>query len=470
MQRSPSFFLRIAAFAPYALICVAVITATFYAFPQTDDYCTFGRLALHSGGNPLLETWYLYNSWTGRYSSSLVVALVGWLTSVSPAPLHVVYSACLAMLVATFALACMAVSRLVGDSRNLNLALAALIFASSLVLMPSKLEEYLWLTGAAVYFAGISVLLFTAKALADRQASVAPGPRYDWPLLCLIIACVGFNEFLAIALGGYLILVTAVRAARRESVRPNLQYFVAFTIAFLVTVLAPGNFARDAGIASTRHDVVQATRLAMESLSVFKSSLIDSNAILLTALMLASACAGWLAASTSAERAYRFLPLPVTLILSFPMHLWTFSFLTGEATPGRVINQAFVLALVGVMMLLAWLTQRALHGRRPLTQATALGVVMLAGLALISSAPFKQLTKSTREFAPAWRYQQLQRQALLVSASRNGVPAVVNPIVHGDSQPPIFQGGDVTEDPGNWINRCVADYYAVQSVRLQPTQ
>src|SRR4249919_2979696 len=302
MQRTPALSLRIASFAPYVLICLAVVTATFYAFPQTDDYCTFGRLFSHSGGNPLLETWYLYKNWSGRYSSSLIVALGGWLSSVTPFPLHVVYSVCLAILVAMFALGCAAVSRVTSASRRRNPALALIIFSSTMVLMPSKLEEYLWLSGAAVYFAGISVLLYTLKLLTDRQASSeAPAQQYDWPLLCLIVICVGFNELLALALGGYLVLATAIGALHGDRVKRNIKYFLAFGAAFLVTVLAPGNFARDAGIAVNRHDVLQAATLALSSLSLFKDALLETNAILLCVLLIAAACTGWLLAGEPVE-------------------------------------------------------------------------------------------------------------------------------------------------------------------------
>jgi hypothetical protein len=461
------FSLRAATFAPYILVGLVVLTATMYASPQTDDFCTFGRLFSQSNGNPLRETWYLYEHWTGRYTSSFIVAVVGWLIAVIPASVHAVYSVCLAAIAALFAWSCVLVTRVLSASRQPNLLLAAIIFASSMALTPSKLEAYLWLTGAAVYFVGLAVFFVVISMLARRQATPATGvsPPFDWPALMAIAVCVGFNEFLAIALFGYLALTAALAVKEGARLSRNIGYLAVCLVAFMASVFAPGNFARDSSISVVRHDIASATSLSMKSFGLFVDAMLLPHGVLLVALLAAAACAGWLL-RREPSKVSSVAPLVTVLTLAFPMHLWVYSFLTGEETPGRIINQAFVMALVGLCLLCAWLGQQVSRRRSDGPRAALSVVVLMVGLMLISSSPFTRFAQATRDYAPIWRYQHIERHRQLLAASHSGAPATVRPFASGDSAPPTFRGGDVSADSTNWINRCVAAYYSIPSVRL----
>ena len=95
----PSTTFRVLATVPYVLALLVVLYAARYGFPQTDDYCTFGRLVRQHDANPFVETWHLYMNWTGRYTSSFLVAAVGTLTTLLPLSVHAVYAGMLALMI-----------------------------------------------------------------------------------------------------------------------------------------------------------------------------------------------------------------------------------------------------------------------------------------------------------------------------------------------------------------------------------
>lgn len=465
----PSTPVRLLATAPYLLAILVVFYAVRYGFPQTDDFCTFGRLVRQHDANPFVETWHLYQHWTGRYSSSFLVAFVGSLTTVLPFSLHAIYATALALLLGVFAFSAWRASAWATVEARGGLVLATVLAAVPLVLMPSKLESLYWLTGNAVYFAGIACLLLTATSTLSDEYTDASGqsfPTYSWATLAGIVLTVGFNEFLAIALGGFLVLRALMATPARAHLKQNVAYLVVFAVAFAVSVLAPGNFARDAGLATQRHDVGHALDLTLRSWDVFLQMHVTPNKGLIVAVLAAALAAGWiLGERLAAARIRRFFPLPLALVGSFPLHFFVYSFLSGEETPGRIVNQAYPLALIGVMLVLAWGAAR-LRRRwtRTLPALLPWAILFGAGTVLLASAQFRSVAVESREFGPIWEAEQSARERALIRAARRGEAASVAPFTPQRAPTPMFQGADLGTDPANWVNQCVASYYGVPSV------
>lgn len=468
----PSRTLALASVTPYLWIGAVLLYATSFAFPQTDDFCTFGRLFKISGGNPFAEAAYLYHHWTGRYSSSFLVAAVGWLTSVVPLPMQWVYAASLAALVSVYAWSCLALSRTASRDGSVNLPLAALMASATLVLMPSKLEGMLWVTGASVYSAGIACFFFLMRSIAldrfiDRDIE---RHTYSWRSLALIVAAVGFNEFLALAVGGYLALRIVLFARTQAYLKQNIAYFSIYLASMAISILAPGNFERDASIATARHGVQAAMTMSWHSFTIFLDMHILPHKALLAMLCSGAFAAGWLtgrARPSASVAPSRFLSVPMALIASFPMHLLVYSYLSGEETPGRIINQAYMMALAGTCLLLAWVgTRVTLRSLRMQGAAPAFGVVLSAGLWLLSSPQFTQVSMVTRDFGPIWRSEQIKRDQELVNSARLQLPARVESFSPEGSTPPLFQGADAGPDTANWINQCISQFYQVPSLEV----
>lgn len=468
MHPESSRALRWVALLPYLWVVAVVAVAITHAFPQTDDFCTFGRLFRSSGGNPFAETWSLYLHWTGRYSASFAVAVTGWLAGISPLPFQWTYAGVLLAFLVLFLLACMQASRMLAARGAVNLPLAMILCAAVLALMPSKLEGATWLTGAAVYMLSVSFALLAFRAV---EQSTASGRTGDLLLSSSLLAVtVGFNELVALVVGAWLVVRLPSQRHDRGRMNRSLLHLGVFAIFFGASVLAPGNFVRDATMATPRHDLAQAFALARESYQLIVSELIQPNAWALALLFAAAAAAGAIVyRGDTPRRARDFVPLAVALLVALPLHLVVYSFLTGERIPARVLNQALALALVGTLLAASWLGGRWSARLRAAGDRRLLWIVLVAGVVLVAGAPFRYLATTTRDFGPIWQAHQEARHQALIAARVQGIshPAL-KPLPSERVSTPVLSGADITADPENWINRCVADFYGVERVALAP--
>jgi len=463
--------LGVAARLPYLWITFLFTYVCFFAFPQTDDFCTFGRLFNVHDGNPFIEAWYLYLNWTGRYSASFFTATVGWLASVSPWQLYVTYSISLACLILLFYVACNAAVRAVQANTTSSINAAPVMYVLCLLLMPSKVEGLYWLTGSVVYFASTSVLLITV-CLVTNELAENTKKIFTKQLVFTsfaILVCVGFNEFVAVTLGiwmvWYCITIFHNKSARKRIFTVLVSYFGSLGL----SLLSPGNFHRNAELAVARHNIPQSMVLTMHGVHEFVSLRVLPHVPILIGAFVTCAIIGYSFGGRVREGSRRALALPVTLILSFPIHLFIYAFLTGESAPGRVFNQVYPMAIVGAC-LLSTLVGSAIGRigdveRRPAIGAAAL---LFLGIACVSSTPMVTLASVARNFGPTWRSEQIQRNTFLES-TRSPTPSVVA-LSKGHDPWHILEGADITDDASNWINQCVADYYHLRSVRLDANE
>lgn len=469
IQSSRAHWWRALVFTPYAWITLVLLLTTLYTFLQTDDFCTFARLHRSSGDNPLIETWHMFTGWTGRYSASFTVAFVGWLSQILPTPLQQTYALALAFFIAAFGFTCIRLPILILEKKQRSLPLGLICLATILSLMPSKLEGIFWLTGVAVYSIGLITLLLLFQSIATDTDSENER-SFSYRTVFLIILTVGFNEFIGIAVGVFLALRFFFYARTRIHLKQNVVYFCTFVASFTATIFAPGNFVRDATITKPRHQFRAATDLSIQSLLDFYNSQIAPSLAVLILLLLAAFVLGWLL-QEQPRKTSQVAPTILTLLGSFPIHFWLYAFLTGEAIPGRVINQAYAMALLALLLAATWYgTRQAEKRSNTVLRPYAYTLILVAGCALVASEHVRNLTRVTWEFGPTWRSEQVERDGGMRSLSSQAYSAAwVRPFSDESSSAPIFQGADVTIDKTNWINTCVADFYQVQSVQLNTT-
>ena len=449
------------ALAPFVVMALVLLGATAFTFPQTDDFCTFGRVLIRYGGNPLPDLMSTYGGWTGRYSSTLLIGLVGASSSLIPVPIS--YPLALAGFVVLFLFACRQVSRLPSARNRPDLPLALAIFCGVLVVMPSKLEQFFWLTGAVVYFVGPSVLLLLIHAIAGNEESRRESTGREAWIAILIVAVTGFNELIALVLGACLAWSCIDALLQRRATWRHAARLLLFAAAFAITTLAPGNFLRDAGSQMARHDIIAAAGLVRVSLAGLESTYGIALPAALAVLAALSAGAGWTRGEARPARAW--LPYLAILVLSLPAQLWVYSFLTGEPSPGRILNQAITLAMVGACVAAAYAGHR-LASRLPAASARWLHLAGLTvtGLGLAMTPNFANLARTVTAFGPSWHAQQLQRHTGLSAITATTLPVYVKPFEGPDGDPPVYRGGDVGPDPKHWINRCVAGYYQIPAI------
>lgn len=456
--------------APIVWLVMVMAWGAFYSFPQTDDFCAFGRLFVHEGYNPFRDVGSMYQAWTGRYSSVFVVALAGWLVSVVPWSIFVTYHIALIALILVFIVGCVLTTTVISSSRYLNIAVAGIACVAALTLMPSRLEGVYWLTGAAVYITGIGAFLMLVRSMVrDDSCDHKQLPaKYPWMTLFLIVLCVGFNELLALSLGELLLLRMVFYARGRAWRRQNFAYGLVYLAALLVSVCAPGNFLRDKASSVPRHEVGETVRLALGSFRQFIDGLIIPNSVTLLAMLIGLALLSWAMKPERWIAGERLAPIVLTLLSAIPLHLFVYSFLVGEASPGRIINQCYAMTLIGGCILMAWLGVAAvakIGGRARARMAGA--VLVVIGLVFLSSTPYRQVASTIRDFGPTWRSQQLQRLGVLEAG--RGRSVLLPSFTTEGATPPLFQGGDITEDSNYWVNSCMSSAYGTKDVRLSKT-
>lgn len=452
---------------PIIWLIAVMVWGAFYSFPQTDDFCAFGRLFEHEAYNPFRDVGSMYQAWTGRYSSVFAVALVGWLISAVPWSIFMSYHIALIVLILVFLAGCISAASIISSSQRLNVAVACISCAAALTFMPSRLEGVYWLTGAAVYITGIGAFLVLVKSISkdDRNDNGESHAPYPWMTLFLIVVCVGFNELLALSLGELLLLRVIFDVRDVLWRRRNFQYGVVYLAALLVTVCAPGNFLRDKASSLPRHEIGEAIKLSLVSLRQFVTGLVVPNLSTLLVMLIGVAIVSWAMRPEKSIVAKRLMPIVVTLLSAIPLHMFVYSFLVGEPSPGRIINQCYVMTIIGGCLLMAWLgavAARKVEGRVRSWVASA--VLVIIGLAFLSSASYRQVTSTIRDFGPVWRSQQLQRLEILQAG--RGRSVLLPPFVPEGADRPLFQGGDITDDSSYWVNSCMSSAYGIKSVRL----
>lgn len=464
----------LAALPAIALLLVAAALAL-HAQPQTDDFCTFGRLVQSSGGNPFAETWYLYTAWSGRYASSLLIAMGGSAMVLMPG--HAEGWSYGAVLVVGIGAAIVSMQRAVsseGATAAASWAVAALAIAAVIALMGSPLEGVFWLTGAAVYSAGLIAVLLLAS-MVQRSLDEAQGRWWlsPWTALLILFAC-GFNELLTASLGLWLGLLVLVRW-NNDRWRTGLLILIVALAGAAATALAPGNFVRDALSTLPRHDLGLAWTMASDALDLFWTHQVADERSIWGWLAAGAFAAGIAARHRKEPRPWReSAPLLLALLSAVPLHALLYPFLVGEAMPGRVVNQAYAMGIVG-LALLSFRCGLSVGGLMPdglrgsTLRLVALAAVLATSLAVWSAPGVERLSLALGGPAGAWSGEHAERRALIAAAIAEGrrdvvVPAIpTRPELHS-----LVSGADLTGDAGHWINLCVAHYHGLQSVKTDP--
>ncbi|MBK1836033.1 hypothetical protein JHL17_01290 [Azospirillum sp. YIM B02556] len=436
---------------------------------QGDDFCTFGRLFYLHNSNPFTETAFLYNEWTGRYTSSFLIALPGSVSRIVPFDILTVYRLFVfAYLLSVFA-AFYAFSRILTDNTGLRLLLSLLVTDLCLLLMPDKAMGIYWVTGSAVYCIAISAFLLLAVRIHDEYTTRLEA---RWPTastMLLLFAVIGFNELLAISAGMLLGLYTLAHG-RHGWNRKAVLLMAAWAVFMAVTVLAPGNFFRDGGLTTERHKIGPATDMLIAALRHYWSSAMRPTVPALLLALASGVLIGMGARKHLKLEAWRaWGPMAACLLLSFPIQLFIYSFLAGEPAPGRVIDQSGSLLWLGVILLslaVGWHLPVARHGQG-WPAAAAPYAVLAAGLAQLLHPEFLSLNQDLRSFAPGYGIEQTARiQAINQALAAGQKTLSVNQFTLEPAR--WLYIGDITPDPKYWLNACVATYYRLEQISLKP--
>lgn len=436
-----------------------------------DDFCTFGSLRSHGFFGSQLE-WYL--TWSGRFSFTW---MINSLHLIGPAVTPWLSAIVLVAWMASAVLAFRALTRwqLTGAGGLALLSLAGLLVFATLALAPNLYQVLYWQTGLVTYSIPLLLLLVLgAWHLTWSSAREARAPRSAEVLsfaLGLVIA--GFSETVAVvqtALLGVLVIWTSALPHESKQVNPLLRAsLLGSAVGLGIVAAAPGNTARQ-GLLPERTSPLLAASRAVRDAYLFSFMILKWKWQVLAIASLAPFA--WRAAllqggddprsASSGPRWWIVLGLPVLAFLLVAGVMFPSEFAVSSYPDGRILVTAAGIVIASIMIwansISSFLVRRfrdglALPSLGTLAALALLGLVFLQGSTAISGD--LGLLTDAREYAARWDERDAQiRQAVAEGAEKMQVASLTH----------MAGLAEVERDPDEWINRCIAETYGLQSV------
>jgi hypothetical protein len=434
------------------------VALTFYTFPSTDDYCIVAET--RDDG-----FWYMqvhsYLTWTGRYSAVFLESIISQFDLIAGYPWFALLTLVLT-LASIRALVASVVGNGVSSLRVTVIALAAgAVFIGGL---PSTVEAFYWMPGAASYQWGIITYLAWLSLLIRRARRSDAQQHPAWQTVSIVFLTVilpGFNEVSApivfATIGAFIL-------GRRLTGRANDRFLLMlFGIIVLLTVfcfVAPGNGNRSGGYPAlaSRHNLAYAL---IETARQTVRFILNYGAY--PALWLGAVAASWWStrvfpgASAWMRRPTHggivLLGLVSILYLTlFPVY-WEYGEMnyTGE---GRTYNVTFIVLCAMVLVVSGVIVRTRVNETLPLVVSGVVAILLIA-------APSTRHVFETLKVAPLYLEEERVRARELRRASPDDIVFVDRISV----RPAGLFWGDVEPDESHWINVCVARYYKLHSVR-----
>jgi hypothetical protein len=450
-----------------AIVLLTYLALALFATPAADDYCYAVRARV-LGFLPAQAV--LYQKWSGRYTGTLLLSALGVTDMERIYPLvadAALVLTCLAML----ALVAVVAAERLGLGRTL--LAAGVLTALYLAGLPDVAQAIYWASGSLTYQAGNVGLTFLAAVLIYRERHA-----HHWALrsalwiagAALVMLVQGTND-LTMLLTTFVLGAGALCAfrARRGSVGFWTGLLVVALVAGVVSGLAPGNFARAAAEATGPRLRPQPLLAAV----LFLPWTVLRAAYWLSSLGLWAATMLWLDTGLPSARARlyrhgrfdrRYLLVPAAALGAY-LALSFLGFLVNRhPLPERAESVLWLFFLLAwfpsATILTHWLAGDGLarYAGRLRVPALLLLAVSLLG-APNNFEAFKDAYRGYRYYR-----EMAERREVIRAAKASGQADVVVPSL---SRPPrSLMATEVTTDPHNHRNACLAEYYGLRSIRL----
>ena len=442
------------------------ITLSFYNQPYWDDY---GNAVLTMQKGAWGAQAELYATWTGRYGSSFLLAVLnplrfGWMHGLILVPLVLLLATGLAsmLLLKVVSGPCLSWPR-----AGMWAGVLLLLYLCS---MPSVYSAFYWFTSAMVYQApAVLFLLFPATTLLFMRSPSAS--RYGWyaiSLLCVIFIS-SSNEVSMFILLWSLALTCAVCYGRKSTRRYVVTWFVLFMAAGaagVVSLLAPGNFMRRAYVGSFRRSYVTAVDKTAHDVAALV--LDPAHLLLLVLLVFLFYKLGWKLRSRNPFRLYVPLPISAAAILIGLFLGYGLLALTVQVSPARCVNFLWFW-LINAWLLALWfaipVTKTQQNQRRFIY---SLSPAVLGIVVILAGGRVKDAWRELSVNASSWKQQHEERYAAIAEAKRKGEKVVIVPPTSGIA--PRFVsiiGEDISTVSSQHINLVTAKWFAIDSIKIQ---
>ncbi len=453
-----------------AAVLALFIALSFFNYPAADDFC-FAAKARQLGFLGAQVFWYEH--WSGRYTLNSVWTAI----MLSGDIVHTYRFPPIILLIAT-GLGFSFLTAKIAHSYHLSAPFVLLLGGVWTVLFiagaPDPAQTFYWLGGSITYQMANIFLIFLLGLLVWRETTATNSKLRTWIFMLsslLVITTVGANEISLLLTGAILCCGTFHAVWMKRDSRTFWTTLLLIALgAALISVLAPGNYQRYAGIGGDDSLPRPVPWLAMllylpwvalrllywlSNLGLWASAFI----VLVATFPMARA---WLHIEGKFNR--RFLILPALWIVTIFI-LNALGFLINRyPLPERAESVVWLLFLLGwypsFIIFFHFLAGDSIQiaDRRLIPAAMALLIISLLGTPNIFEA-YKDVYRG-------YRYDQEMRarfNAIQAAKDRGETDIIIDSL----SRPPrTLFATDIETDPNNFRNQCMREYYEVKSIRL----
>lgn len=450
------------------LVAVVAILPMFLAQLQADDFCRALRISENSVVDCVAQD---YQTFTGRWLSfGLEYAIVSQ-TQSQPGYGLVLLGIALVYLMALVCLLGALFPTMESSSRWL---IAGSLLALYWVGLASTKDTCYWLCGSIEYQLSLTMILFAIALTiiaANRAAFQKP---YQLPWLgAMLTAMAGASMHELYGLMLCILLTTGSVLAWKWRLAGKTIWFTVTALAIvslLIVLLAPGNAVRS-GFSEHSGDAWVALKVgAKAALQALPDWVFNVRLLIATLLLVACVPDHLKSGLWVNDRRKRVLLLvcPMVWLLLLGGAFLGPAWGTGHIVASRTLSAAAMIFLLGWflnwLLLIGWLQAKSIQlvALHPLARTA--GILLLAASLILTGNTRKVARELTAEI-PAYVKAKAEWQAQLKHAATSGKKHVVLPPM---INPPSTIGfSDITADPDDWINRCAAGYYGVETVRVQ---
>lgn len=478
------------------LVLIPLFQISHYNFMKADDYgFASGSVAVwqdtHSVwkvlGSQIKYTYDIYHSWQGTYFSMwLITSLLGFFSQ--DAYFVCTYLTLGGLVVCELFSFVVVLRKVLGADYSRTAIIAVSCISMQVLLTTVPVEAYYWFTGAVVYtfIYALTVLLVACMVmLYNSKLSGMKCFALNVVLAILNIAIGGSNYVTALCTFLIYLFSLAYFFVRRHKLRfVALGQFGFYLAAFLLNVMAPGNHSRQSASGMEHLPALKSILLsckeAAEYLIIWTHLPVIIMGVLLVPIIL----------KITKKRGYRY-PFPAFVsVISFGLFAAQFTptiYALGITGAGRVLNlyrfSMFILLYGNEIYWLGWLQRRwgcANEERDSLEVSRrgddigtswvlpawlAGGLILLFSLYIWANSTLTTISawESLRRGEAQQYYKEYQERCeILEDCARQEValpPYSVTPY--------LLYFGDIVEDPSDWVNQSVANWYHKASVFLQ---
>lgn len=450
----------------------------FYSRYWADDFC---YLVIVQNSDSIYQAMrVIYTTWSNRYANVLLVGMVDFFGQQA---IRYLPGMMIASLVLSFYLAIRQAGLFFQRSLRplLALNLALLLSFFTILQTPNRFQSVFWMMGLVTYFAPVIFLsLMTALILWGIRTSPSPGK--GWAKLALLAGLAfvsgGMSEttlafqvtFFALF---FLVMLFLSRPPQRQIglIFSGVALAVSL-LALLAVFLAPGNMVRLENIPESQFSISKIPLIFAFSFDFIWHSIrsfpVPATISILSGLGLALVILKDSQAKPLSSYAWLVLiAIPGAAYILIASMVTPSVYVYGDygyPEPRALFPAQFVLttALTSFGFFLGWLAGIPLSRRN--VAGLSSGMIVATILLFIAAAyPLWFLQKEIQTLPQAQRYAQHwdERDTYLVEQRQQGNLDVV---LHGIRSP----GGliDLRQDQNFWVNRCVADFYDLNSIAV----